>query len=65
VLVHAVLESQSTAPGNVLGAVRRTHMVGITGPLAFDKNGDLSGGPYTVYRLDGNEWNVVKIIAGE
>jgi branched-chain amino acid transport system substrate-binding protein len=65
VLVHAVLESQSTAPGNVLGAVRRTHMVGITGPLAFDKNGDLSGAPYTVYRLDGNEWNVVKIIAGE
>jgi branched-chain amino acid transport system substrate-binding protein len=48
VLVHAVLESQSSAP------VRY-----------WRQFGELSDAPYTVFRLDGNAWSVLKIIAGK
>ncbi|WP_109476899.1 branched-chain amino acid ABC transporter substrate-binding protein [Paraburkholderia sp. C35] len=56
VIVQAVLTAQSAKAADVLQAVRKTSMSGLTGPIAFDNNGDLAAAPYTVYRLAGDRW---------
>jgi branched-chain amino acid transport system substrate-binding protein len=37
-------------------------MDGLTGPIAFDNNGDLAAAPYTVYRLTGDRWMDKKVL---
>ena len=64
VLLRAVMSAQSAQPADVLAAVRKTRFDGLTGSLAFDANGDLTRSPYTVYRLDANRWNEVKVLVG-
>jgi branched-chain amino acid transport system substrate-binding protein len=61
VIVRAVLTAQSVKADDVLVAVRKTTMGGLTGPIAFDGNGDLAVSPYTVYRLSGDRWVDAKV----
>ncbi|WP_238535629.1 branched-chain amino acid ABC transporter substrate-binding protein [Paraburkholderia phytofirmans] len=61
VIVQAVLAAQSARAVDVLQAVRKTNMDGLTGPIAFDKNGDLAAAPYTIYRLTGGRWTDKKV----
>ncbi|MGF6759534.1 branched-chain amino acid ABC transporter substrate-binding protein [Paraburkholderia sp. GAS42] len=61
VIVQAVLAAQSTKAVDVLQAVRKTSMDGLTGPIAFDANGDLAVSPYTMYRLTGDHWVDAKV----
>jgi branched-chain amino acid transport system substrate-binding protein len=61
VIVQAVLAAQSAKAANVLQAVMKTRMDGLTGPIAFDANGDLAVSRYTVYRLTGDRWVDAKV----
>jgi len=65
VIVQAVLESRSAMSADVLAGVRKIDIEGATGPLAFDKNGDLASAPYTVYRLENDRWKGIKVLAGD
>ncbi|HET6351262.1 MAG TPA: branched-chain amino acid ABC transporter substrate-binding protein [Coriobacteriia bacterium] len=40
----------------VIAAVAATNMDGVTGKVAFDKNGDTLNKAITVYRVEGGEW---------
>lgn len=62
VIVQAVLAAQSPRAVDVLQTVRKTGMDGLTGPIAFDNNGDLAAAPYTVYRLTGDRWMDKKVL---
>ncbi|OTP67405.1 Branched-chain amino acid ABC transporter, amino acid-binding protein [Caballeronia sordidicola] len=62
VIIQGVLKAQSATPSNVLAAVQTLKINGTTGVISFDKNGDVADAPYTVYRLNGGQWNDVIVI---
>ncbi|MFM0391556.1 branched-chain amino acid ABC transporter substrate-binding protein [Paraburkholderia phytofirmans] len=65
VIIQGVLKAQSAKPSKVLAAVKTLRIDGMTGPISFDKNGDLADSPYTVYRLNGGRWEGVSVITAK
>jgi branched-chain amino acid transport system substrate-binding protein len=65
VIIQAVLKAQSATPSKVLAAVKTLQLNGMTGPISFDKSGDLADSPYTVYRLNGGRWADVSVITAK
>jgi branched-chain amino acid transport system substrate-binding protein len=62
VIVNGVLNTQSAQPAKVLGAVKATKLDGVTGPIAFNAQGDLANSPYTIYRLNKDQWQDIAIL---
>ena len=40
----------------IIKNVAATNLVGVTGPIAFDKNGDTTNKAITVYKVEGGKW---------
>jgi branched-chain amino acid transport system substrate-binding protein len=62
VIIDGVLNARSAEPAKVLGAVKATRLQGVTGPIAFDAKGDLANSPYTIYRLNKDQWQDIAIL---
>jgi branched-chain amino acid transport system substrate-binding protein len=65
VIIQGVLKAQSATPSKVLAAVKTLQLNGMTGPISFDKSGDLADSPYTVYRLNDGRWHDVSVITAK
>jgi branched-chain amino acid transport system substrate-binding protein len=53
-LADAMDRAGSADPERHLDALRKTNMVGITGPIAFDARGDLRTGAFSTYTYQGS-----------
>jgi branched-chain amino acid transport system substrate-binding protein len=56
-LIEAMKAAGSTEPKKYLPALQKLEVSGITGTIAFDKNGDIRDGGVTMYRFGGGKWN--------
>ncbi|WP_232437911.1 branched-chain amino acid ABC transporter substrate-binding protein [Burkholderia ubonensis] len=56
VLVAAMKEANSTDSARFSPQIRKMRYEGVTGPIQFDKNGDLLNGAITIYRVQNGKW---------
>ena len=45
-----------TGRDEIIKNVAATNLVGVTGPIAFDKNGDTTNKAITLYQVSGGKW---------
>ena len=55
-LVEAMKQADSVDPAKYLPVLAHIHRNGVTGPIAFDSNGDVQGGAVTLYRVENGSW---------
>ena len=55
-IVEAMKAANSTEPSKYRPALQKLNMSGITGPITFDKNGDIREGGVTMYRFADGKW---------
>ncbi|VFR21352.1 Leucine-, isoleucine-, valine-, threonine-, and alanine-binding protein [plant metagenome] len=65
VIIAAMREADSTDPTVFLPALRKIQYTGITGPVAFDAEGNLSQPAYTVYRVEQGKWAPAAVLGGK
>ena len=65
VVIDAMKRANSADPKKYLTEVGKTSLQGVTGPIAFESNGDIKNGTVTLYRLDGGKWAGVAKPAGD
>ncbi|HUF82717.1 MAG TPA: branched-chain amino acid ABC transporter substrate-binding protein [Burkholderiales bacterium] len=63
-LIEAMVKADSTEPAKYLPALGKTTRQGVSGPIAFDGNGDLKNGPITLYVVKGGKWNALETVGG-
>jgi branched-chain amino acid transport system substrate-binding protein len=63
-LLEAMQKANSTDPAQYLPELARTSRQGITGPIAFDENGDLKSGPITLYVVKQGKWETLETVGG-
>ena len=63
-LVEAMVKSNSTDPAKYLPELARTSRQGVSGPIAFDGNGDLRNGPITLYAVKQGKWEALETVGG-
>ena len=63
-LLEAMQKANSTDPAKYLPELARTSRQGITGPIAFDENGDLKSGPITLYVVKQGKWETLETVGG-
>jgi len=56
VVIDAMKRANSADPKKYLAEVGKTTLQGVTGPIAFESNGDIKNGTVTLYRLEGGKW---------
>ncbi|MCQ4145121.1 branched-chain amino acid ABC transporter substrate-binding protein [Vogesella sp. AC12] len=56
VVIDAMKRANSADPKKYLAEVGKTSLQGVTGPIAFESNGDIKNGTVTLYRLEGGKW---------
>jgi branched-chain amino acid transport system substrate-binding protein len=61
VLADAMVRAGSSAPAKYLPEVAKTRYKGITGPVAFDKYGDIRDGTLTLYTFKGGHRSVLAV----
>jgi branched-chain amino acid transport system substrate-binding protein len=61
-LVDAMKLADSPEPAKYLPMLSKVHFQGVTGEVAFDRNGDLQGGAITLYRVKNGAWSVVETV---
>ncbi|MFC3533129.1 branched-chain amino acid ABC transporter substrate-binding protein [Vogesella facilis] len=59
VLIDAMKRAGSADPKKFLAEVGKTQLQGVTGPIAFESNGDVKNGTVTLYQLQGGAWKGV------
>ena len=59
VLIDAMKRAGSADPKKFLAEVGKTQLQGVTGPIAFESNGDVKNGTVTLYQLQGGTWKGV------
>ncbi|WP_343584258.1 branched-chain amino acid ABC transporter substrate-binding protein [Herbaspirillum sp.] len=59
-IVAAMREANSVDTAKVTAALHKIRYRGITGPIAFDKEGNLRDPVFTLYEIKGGRWKVVK-----
>lgn len=64
VLLAAMHTADSAEPQQVLPALAKTNVNGVSGPVAFDAHGDLKNGPVTLYKAQQGQWVVVTTLGG-
>lgn len=62
VMVEAMKKANSTDPKAYLPELAKIKYEGVTGPIAFDKNGDILNGTLTLYTFNGPKRELVKVI---
>ncbi len=62
VMVEAMKKANSTDPKAYLPELARIKYEGVTGPIAFDKNGDIVNGTLTLFTYSGPKRELVKVI---
>jgi branched-chain amino acid transport system substrate-binding protein len=62
VMVAAMKKANSTDPKAYLPELAKIKYEGVTGPIAFDKNGDIVNGTLTLFTFNGPKRELVKVI---
>ena len=62
VMVEAMKKANSTDPKAYLPELAKIKYEGVTGPIAFDKNGDIVNGTLTLFTFNGPKRELVKVI---
>lgn len=62
VLADAMKRAGSTDPKKYLPMVAKTNYHGVTGQIAFDKNGDIKNGALTLYTYKGGEKTELEVV---
>ncbi len=63
-LVEAMRAAGSPDPARYRPELARLARQGVTGPIAFDANGDIKGGAITMYRVKDGKWTVLETLKG-
>ena len=63
-LVDAMKKAGSTDPAKYLAVLKTNHYAGVTGQMAFDKEGNLSNPSFTIYQVRGGKWVAVDTLGG-
>lgn len=58
-VIEAMKTAGSTEPSNFLPALRKLEMPGVTGRIAFDRNGDIREGGVSMYRFQNGQWTTL------
>jgi len=61
-IAQALRVAGDTEPQAVVEALRAVNLQGVTGPIAFDRRGDLVDAPFSVFRTDGKRLRFVETI---
>ena len=61
-LIEAMKAANSTAPAKYLPAMKSISFNGVTGPVAFEKSGDIKGGMVTLYAFKGGKWEPLQTL---
>jgi branched-chain amino acid transport system substrate-binding protein len=64
VLIAAMRESNSTDGAKIAAALHAIRYNGLTGPIAFDRQGNLVNAGYSMYRLTQGKWTLVRTFGG-
>ncbi|KNC09346.1 amino acid ABC transporter substrate-binding protein [Klebsiella sp. RIT-PI-d] len=64
VLVAAMQKANSVDPSAYLHVLRASHYSGVTGPIAFDKEGNLKAPSFTVYKVVDGKWQPQTVLGG-
>ncbi len=59
VLIDAMKRAGSADPKKFLPEIGKTSLQGVTGPIAFESNGDVKNGTVTLYQLQDGAWKGV------
>ncbi|MDR9838925.1 branched-chain amino acid ABC transporter substrate-binding protein [Herbaspirillum huttiense] len=62
VIAAAMREADSVEPAKVTASLHRIRYKGISGTIAFDAQGNLRDPVFTLYRVSGGRWRVVRSI---
>jgi branched-chain amino acid transport system substrate-binding protein len=62
VMVEAMKKANSADPKAYLPELAKIKYEGVTGPIAFDKNGDIVNGTLTLFTYKGPQRDLVKVI---
>lgn len=62
VLVAAMKQADSAEPERYLDVLRKIKHQGVTGPIAFDERGDVTGGAVTLYQVKNGAWSVMETV---
>lgn len=65
VLIAALEKAGSTDPQKYLPVLRTIDYQGVTGPIAFDNEGNLKNPTFTVYQIKANKWQPVSVAGGK
>ncbi|AYH45865.1 branched-chain amino acid ABC transporter substrate-binding protein [Azoarcus sp. DN11] len=58
-LIEAMKAAGSVEPAKYLPALQKLNMQGVTGKIAFDKNGDILDAGVTLYQFKGGKWEAL------
>ena len=64
-LVAAMEKADSVEPDKYLPALRAISYSGVTGPIAFDKEGNLKSPSFTVYKVVDGKWQPQTVLGGD
>jgi len=61
-VIEAMKTANSVEPAKYQPSLKALNYQGVTGPVAFDQNGDIKGGAITVYNFSGGQWAPIQTI---
>ncbi len=61
-LIDAMRRADSADPAVYMPWLAKIERAGVTGPIAFDQNGDVRGGAITLYRVKDGKWEVIETV---
>lgn len=64
VLIAAIKQADSLNPAHITTALHEIKFNGMTGPIAFNSEGDLQAPRFSIYRLRSGQWQLLQTIVG-
>lgn len=61
-LADAMKRAGSTEPAKYLPELKKTKLMGVTGPIEFDDKGDIKNGPITINLVKGGQWEAIETV---